>query len=126
MKSYHYYQYNPEDVDNFAKSAGLSAIFLHKNKEHSDSWAAPFISWSIEIGSFAFRHPCSYRITVHDLIVFTIPFSETDIYSIVTSRQFFLLVLYLIIGKILMRIFRFVKYLLPIYLFLYYRTENII
>ena len=28
-------------VDNFAKTAGLSAIFLRKNKEQPDSWAAP-------------------------------------------------------------------------------------
>ena len=31
----------PVSVDNFAKTAGLSAIFLRKNKEQPDSWAAP-------------------------------------------------------------------------------------
>lgn len=81
MKSYHYYQYNPEDVDNFAKSAGLSAIFLRKNKEHSDSWTAPFISWSIVLA-----HLLSAILALTESPYTILPFSRSRIGIIVTKQ----------------------------------------
>ena len=42
----------PVSVDNFAKTAGLSAIFLRKNKEQPVSGAAPFaVTYSIILSS---------------------------------------------------------------------------